>query len=99
MLTHIKENEMKTKDLIKKINKLIPEAKAVRASDFYNDNSRDGIWFRGSEDYASDGLLIFDYYEEYAIHSKIHPTLEKILTDAGWYGEPYDAGTLMAWRM
>ena len=89
---------MKTKDLIKKINKLIPQAKAVKASDFYNDSSTDGIWFKGSEDYCkADDLPIFDYYEEFG-HS-IHPTLEKILTDAGWYGEPYDAGTLMAWRM
>ena len=89
---------MKTKDLIKKINKLIPQAKAVKASDFYNDSSTDGIWFKGSEDYCkADDLPIFDYYEEFG-HS-IHSKLEKILTDAGWYGEPYDAGTLMAWRM
>jgi uncharacterized protein (DUF1499 family) len=53
------EDKMKTKDLIKKINKLIPEAKAIKASEFYNDSSRDGIWFKGSEDYASDDLRIF----------------------------------------
>ena len=82
--------------LIKRINKLMPEAQAVKASEFYNDSSRDGIWFKGSEDFSKDDLRIFDYYEEYGY--SIHPKLDKILTNAGWYGEPYDAGTLMAYE-
>tara|TARA_R100001082_G_scaffold24472_1_gene11964 strand:+ start:438 stop:716 length:279 start_codon:yes stop_codon:yes gene_type:complete len=82
--------------LIKRINKLMPEAKPIKASEFYDDTEVVGIWFKGSEDYASDDLRIFDYYEEFGYD--IHPKLEKILTNAGWYGEPHDAGTLMAYE-
>lgn len=84
--------------LIKKINKALPQAEAVDASEFYGED-RDGIWFKGSEATASDGFIIFDYYEEFTQDTMgIHPTLYKILNEAGWYGEPYDAGTLMAWQ-
>jgi hypothetical protein len=88
---------MKENDLIKKINKIIPEAKAVPMKEFYDVEISGGIWFKGSEDYCkTDDLPIFDYYEEFG--NDIHPTLEKILDDAGWYGEPYDVGTLMAYE-
>lgn len=91
-------------DLIKIINKQIPEAQAVSIKEFYEDDDYaeispryNGIWFKGSEDYCkSDDLPIFDCYEEFG--HDIHPTLSKILDDAGWYGEPYDAGTLMAYK-
>lgn len=82
---------MKTKALIKKINKAIPEARAVPMADW--DGSDDGIWFRGSEDYVeADGRLIFGGGFD------VHPKLEKILDDAGWFAEPYDSGTLMAYN-
>ena len=83
-------------DLIKIINKQLPEAQAVPIKEFYEDDSN-GIWFKGSEDYCkADDLPIFDYYQEFG--NDIHPTLSKILDDAGWYGEPYDVGTLMAYK-
>jgi len=81
-------------DLIKRIKKLMPEAKPIKASEFYDDAEVVGIWFKG--EYASDDLLIFDYYEEYGYD--IHPKLDKIITEAGWVGCPYDAGTLMAFE-
>lgn len=82
---------MKEKTLIAKINLAMPEAKATPAEDFYGKNYA-GIWFRGSEDYH-EGVPIF-YSWNY--DDKVHPKLEKILNDAGWDWEPYDAGTLMA---
>tara|TARA_R110002012_G_scaffold298325_2_gene496672 strand:- start:314 stop:562 length:249 start_codon:yes stop_codon:yes gene_type:complete len=82
---------MKANALIKKINKAIPEARAVPMADW--DGSDDGIWFRGSEDYVeADGRLIMSGGWD------VHPRLEKILDDAGWYAEPYDSGTLMAYN-
>jgi hypothetical protein len=89
---------MKKHTLIKKINKELPEAMAINGADF-DKRHKNGIWFSGSESIASDGQIIFDYYEEYTQDTMgIHPTLYKILDEAGWYGEPYDAGTLMAWE-
>ena len=83
---------MKINALIKKINREIPEARAVSTKHF--DGSDDGgIWFRGSEDYVeADERLIFGGGGD------VHPKLEKILEDAGWFAEPYDSGTLMAYN-
>ena len=89
------------KTLIEKINRLIPQAKATPASEFYGDPEIEGIWFKGSEDAHLDGLPIYNPYCEFGIHldtGGIHGDLYKILEDAGWYAEPYDAGTLMACR-
>jgi len=89
------------KTLIEKINRLIPQAKATPASEFYGDPEIEGIWFKGSEDEHPDGLPIYNPYCEFGIHldtGGIHGDLYKILEDAGWYAEPYDAGTLMACR-
>ena len=89
------------KTLIEKINRLIPQAKATPASEFYGDPEIEGIWFKGSEDAHPDGLPIYNPYCEFGIHldtGGIHGDLYKILENAGWYAEPYDAGTLMACR-
>lgn len=81
---------MKQGHLINKINKLIPVANATPVSEFYDDDSI-GIWIRGSE-YSYKDRLLFEYYD---FENQVHPELLKIIEDAGWYGEPYDAGTLM----
>ena len=81
---------MKQGHLINKINKLIPVANATPMSEFYDDDSI-GIWIRGSE-YLYKDRLLFEYYD---FENQVHPELLKIIEDAGWYGEPYDAGTLM----
>ncbi len=84
--------------LINKINRLLPEAKAVPREDF--DGLPRGIWLRGSEsthtDKKGDIQRIFDYWtcdEE----RQYHPKLVKILDKANWWAEPHDAGTLMLW--
>jgi hypothetical protein len=86
---------MNQSTLIAKINKAIPEALAVPASEFSGRESDSGIWFRGSEDCAADGNRIFDYYN---MNNMFHPILNKIITDAGWFASPHDAGTLMAYK-
>ena len=93
---------MKQGHLINKINRLIPIANATPLSEFYDDDSI-GIWIRGSE-YSFQGSLsykrlLFEYYlayeEGFSEDDRVHPDLLKIIEDAGWFWEPYDAGTLM----
>ena len=79
---------MKQGHLINKINGLIPIAKAVPSSDFTGEEGT-GIWFRGSEELHGDHLIFNGY--------TVHPDLEEILEEAGWFWEPYDMGTLMAY--
>jgi|TARA_B100000073_G_scaffold348404_1_gene367006 hypothetical protein len=84
-----RKSSMSESKLIDKIEKEFPEAKPSPASTFAE--GYEGIWFRGSED-SVDHVPIFDYWNEMTVH----PKLSEILMDAGWYSEPYDAGTLMA---
>lgn len=79
---------MKKQTLIDKINAAVPEARATDATDFYGSKDN-GIWLRGSESVAFDHQLIFDYWN----YCALHPDIEKLIKKAGWYVEPYDAGT------
>jgi hypothetical protein len=91
---------MNESDLILEINEYIPQARAVSLKEFYDNEDSQGIWFKGSEDIASDGTIVFDGNETYMSETQgIHPTLYDILEKAGWYGQPYDAGTLMAYEV
>ena len=91
---------MKELDLILEINKQIPEARAVSLKEFYDNEDSAGIWFKGSEDIASDGTIIFDGNETFLSETQgIHPTLYAILENANWYGQPYHAGTLLAYEI
>jgi len=92
------------KNLLNILNDKFPELLAVDASEF--DNSYeigDAIWFKGSEcGDAPDGLPLFSYYMEFGIHEDtdgVHPELDHILREYGFYPEPYDPATLMAGRM
>ena len=86
---------MKQGHLINKINRLIPIANATPMSEFYDDDSI-GIWIRGSE-YSYKGTLSYErlLFEYYLDDEAVHPDLKEIIEDAGWFWEPYDAGTLM----
>lgn len=84
---------MKQDALIKKINAAIEGARATPRKEF-DGRENPGIWFRGSEQCFIDGQPLFDYYND---DQQVHPTLEAILKKAGWYWEPYDSGTLMAY--
>ncbi len=81
---------MSESKLIAKIEREFPESKPTPASHFAE--GYEGIWFRGSED-SVDHVPIFDHWE-----MAVHPKLSEILMNAGWYSEPYDAGTLMAFK-
>jgi len=85
---------MNKQELINAINAAIPKAKAVCTSEFYNNGNAAGIWLRGSEEVV-DGMRIFDDNHCDDIDSPLHPTLQAIVDKAGWYCEPYDAGTAM----
>ena len=86
---------MKQGHLINKINRLIPIANATPMSEFYDDDSI-GIWIRGSE-YSYKGTLSYErlLFEYYLDDEAVHPDLKEIIEDAGWFWEPYNAGTLM----
>ena len=73
--------------MISKLSKMFPESLPVSTIE-WNGNAG-GIWFRGSEDYLATGERVFDYY--------INPCIAAVLESAGWYAEPHDAGTCMAY--
>jgi hypothetical protein len=81
---------MKQLTLVDRINRLIPEARAIEDGD--------AIYFMGSEDYVkATGVPIFDYWNQGETFG-VNPDLNKILEDAGWFAEAYDAGTLKAYN-
>lgn len=81
------------KKLIKLINTKYPKARATPLSEFYGDDTKVGIWFRGSED-VLDGRLIFDYYDN---DNWCHPKIHTLLKEADWDWEAYDSGTMVAY--
>ena len=83
-------------EIIALINKKLPEARAVNVSDWSDKETRIGIWFRGSEDYAKDGKRIFNYYSN--TDKMMHTRIEKVLAKHGYYIEPYNSGTVMAYK-
>jgi len=84
--------------LCKKLNAAFPECNAVTYDQWNGDNkvSQDGIWFRQEGGEAPDGAPLFNYWEEFS--PRYHPKLEALVTRYGFHLEPYDAGTLMAFR-
>jgi hypothetical protein len=72
------------------VDNLIKELKAVFPHEFFRrseefDGHSGGVWFSGES-----GLV--DYYEEYT-----DPKLQEILDKHGFFIEPYDPGTMMAY--
>ncbi len=90
---------MQRSKLIAKLNKHFPDCNAVPSEGF--DGVTGGIWFRGAEsELAPDGAPLFNYWAENPdrIPGGVHPDLEAMLDAGGYFSEPYDAGTLFAWR-
>jgi hypothetical protein len=85
---------MTRQKLMDLINEQMPEVMATPSEDF--DGCAGGMWFRGSEDFYEDNY-IFDIYADNDTGG-VHPKLAALLTEHGWYSEPYDSGTLMAWK-
>lgn len=86
----------KLEKMIEILNEKFTGIKAVPASEFYGKEC-DGIWFRGTESADIDGLPVFSdsvFPETMGVNKKLNSELEK----NGWYAEPYDSGTLMAYE-
>jgi len=67
--------------MIDAITKAVPEARPVPYGDFDGTDAT-GIWFKGSEDHAANGLPIYDTYEEFG-GEMIHKALSKVLEAGG----------------
>lgn len=85
---------MKQAALLKKLQRMFPESKPVCTSEW--NGTPGGIWFRGSEDYLANGERVFDYYNV-EWNFCINPRIASVLDRAGWFAEPHDAGTCMAY--
>jgi hypothetical protein len=93
--------------MITLLNKRFPGIDAVSDEEFHGEqsgfNNVGGIWFRNTEGYTINGMPILNVYDmEYDMDEVvwimgIHKTLEAFLGDHGWFAEPYDNGTLMAY--
>lgn len=82
---------MKTRDeVIEIINKKYPQLEAETSESF--DGSENGIWFKGTESARFKGKSILN-------DSMVNEELEEYLNSLGFFGEPYDAGTLMAYKI
>lgn len=81
-----------TNKLIAKLNKKFPGINAVSTVEW--DGREGGIWFRQEGALHPDGTYYFDYYGS----PQVHPEVEKVLDSHGFFAEPYDAGTWMAYH-
>jgi hypothetical protein len=83
--------------MITLLNKRFPGIDAVNTEEFNGEQT--GIWFRNTEGYTINGMPILNVYDmdEVVWIMGIHKTLEAFLGDHGWFAEPYDSGTLMAY--
>jgi len=87
--------------LIELLEKKYSKLKPRTTEEF--DGSPDGIWIAGDDSSitAKDGKRLFDYHTQDRTELKyimgVHKEFNQVLANAGWYGEWYDAGTLMVW--
>lgn len=81
------------------LNKRFPKINAVSTKEW--DGTEDGIWFRMEGEAGEDGLPYFDHYamdpNEESYVMGVRKPLHEFLHRHGWFAEPYDAGTLMAY--
>ena len=87
---------MTRQKLMDLINLQMPEVMAAPSEDF--DGCAGGMWFRGSEDFHEGEGVFNAYFEFHSVTMGVHPKLDAILKRHGWHAEPYDSGTLMAWK-
>jgi hypothetical protein len=80
-------------EMINGLNRRFEKIEAAPLSKFTGDEDSEGIWLKGSETAAIDGIPIFD---SSVINETmgINPKLNELLAANGWYAEPYDSGTL-----
>ena len=95
----------KTMKVIKELNEAFPGLRATPGEEFSRDH-QEGIWFRGTEECTIMETYKGDLFEMPVFNDEVHintfgthPKLEKFLEDRGFYSEPYDSGTLMAYKI
>lgn len=75
---------------------------ATTADEFYG-RVTDGIWVRNEGKVMPGDMPAFDSNAtEYDPNEELYRMgvaleVDEVLTDAGWYAEPYDSGTWMIW--
>ena len=79
--------------MIKKLNKAFPNCNAVCSTEW--DGRKGAIWFRGGQMPEDMPVYSQEYFFE---EGGTHPELEAMLQANGWYSEPYDSATLMAYQ-
>ena len=90
--------KLNREQLLEKLRKKYPLQNFMTTEEF--NGSKGGIWTSGENDrQLHGGLPLFDYYAEgnsyvFGVVAPLHAWLE----DKGWYGEWYDAGTMMIWE-
>ena len=84
--------------LMKKLQTVFPKM-WMKLGEEFDGNHKGTIWTgEGSED--TEGMSLFDYYaydmdpQERFYTMGVRNTLQTILSDAGWYAEFYDGGTV-----
>ena len=82
------------KKMIDILNDQFPGCNAVSTEEW--DGKSGGIWFRGTEDCEINDMPLY-HPEVFMDTFGVNPAVEKVLSYHGWYAEPYDAGTLMAY--
>lgn len=89
---------MTQSEAIAAINAKYPQMNAVPSSEFSPERTN-GIWFR-QEGAEIDGLPVHNEYHN-GRYDLYDPTVlivfDQFLETLGYYSEPYDAGTLMAY--
>jgi len=91
-------NEAKTLDRDEMMKWLEGYLDFVRETEDF-DGSEGGIWVSGENGDMYKGNRIFDYYnEDYKKYEfGVYKPFAKEMEKRGWYGEWYDAGTMMIW--
>ena len=87
--------------LIEKLEKKFPKLDVRPSEEF--DGHVGGLWItNASEATGANGLPLFDYYaednNEVTYVMSIHRDLITVLDSEGFFAEPHDTGTLMAWE-
>ena len=86
-----KENKMKTTTMMKKLQQAFPKLDLRTTEDFYGEPQRTlGIWLRGAWNYD---LELHDTLNSETSNNALLRAIEK----QGWYVEPYDSETFMAY--
>jgi hypothetical protein len=103
-LNKINEASQSTSDavMIKRLNQMFPCCNAVSTKEF--DGRKGGIWFRGSGDCEIEVEYDGEKYSMPLYEPEVftdtfgtNPELAEFLELNGWFSEPYDSGTLMAY--